>query len=114
MLSGIGEPSTLESVGITTIVNSTDVGRHLQDQPILANYWTVTSNKTLDDLLRNSTMLDDALAQWQIDRTGPLANPPLVSLGFLRLPENSTLLNNITDPSAGEHPKLRLHCLTKV
>ena len=101
MLSGIGNKNTLSEVGIKSTVDLPDVGQNLHDHPILSNYWTVTSNKTYDDILRNATRFNQTLEQWNKTRMGLFTDSPLNTLGFLRIPENDTIWQNYTDPSAG-------------
>ncbi|KIP06821.1 hypothetical protein PHLGIDRAFT_128071 [Phlebiopsis gigantea 11061_1 CR5-6] len=101
MLSGIGSKTSLSKVGIKSTVDLPDVGQNLHDHPILSNYWTVTSNETYDDIIRNATNFNRTLAQWQQTRTGLFTNSPLNTLGFLRIPGNDSIWKNFTDPSAG-------------
>lgn len=102
MLSGIGSKTALSKVGIKSTVDLQDVGQNLHDHPILSNYWTVTSNETYDDIIRNATNFNRTLAQWQQTRTGLFTNSPLNTLGFLRIPGNDSIWKNFTDPSAGK------------
>ncbi|KAJ6540440.1 alcohol oxidase [Mycena capillaripes] len=100
MLSGIGSAAQLEEVGITSVLDLEDVGANLQDQSILTLQWQVNGT-TLSNFLSNETAVGDALTQWSVDKTGPAAGSTVVNtIGFLRLPDNSTLLN-VGDPAAG-------------
>ncbi|KAF7798269.1 hypothetical protein EIP86_009486 [Pleurotus ostreatoroseus] len=101
MLSGIGDPIELKSLGIELIVNLSDVGQHLQDHPLLSNYFLVNSNKTSDDVFRNSTIFDADLAQWEANKTGLFGNPGSSTLAFLRIPPNASIFEHEPDPSAG-------------
>lgn len=101
MLSGIGDSKSLKRHGIGTIVRSPDVGKHLQDQPIMSNYWMVNSNKTQDDLLRSPSLLSADLTQWMKTKTNLFGNPPTTTLAFLRLPDNASVFEDFSDPSAG-------------
>jgi choline dehydrogenase-like flavoprotein len=101
MLSGIGSREIIEAVGIKHLVDLPDVGKNLKDHPIVANYWIVNSNNTFDDVLRNSTIFDADISQWVQNKTGLMSASPVNSFGFIRLPDNSTILSNLTDPSAG-------------
>ncbi|KAJ7675623.1 hypothetical protein DFH06DRAFT_1122454 [Mycena polygramma] len=69
MLSGIGPKQQLQSLGISSLVDLEDVGANLQDQSILTLQWEVNAT-TLSPLLKNGTALGEALAQWEINRTG--------------------------------------------
>ncbi|KAJ6540713.1 aryl-alcohol oxidase-like protein [Mycena capillaripes] len=100
MLSGIGPAAQLEEVGIPSVLDLEDVGANLQDQSILTLQWQVNGT-TLSNFLSNQTAVGDAVTQWCVDKTGPAAGSTVVNtIGFLRLPNNSTLLN-VDDPAAG-------------
>jgi len=103
MLSGIGNMSYLQSLGITVLADLPGVGQNMQDHPILANIWNVNSSvPTLDDINRNATLAAGDLAQWQQNRNNPFSNAPATQLGWFRLPENTTLFNaSVPDPSSG-------------
>ena len=112
MLSGIGDREALQAQGIGTLVDLPDVGRHLQDQPIMANYWTVSSNQTLDDVSRDPDIFDADLALWQKNRTGLFADSPANTIAFIRIPKHDILFRNFTDPSAGTlRPRLTIMIL---
>lgn len=101
MLSGIGDHSFLQAMGIETLVDLPDVGRHLQDRPIMANYWTVSSNQTLDNVSRDPAIFNADLALWEKNRTGLFAASPTNTIGFIRISKNDPIFQNFTDPSAG-------------
>ncbi|EKM52280.1 uncharacterized protein PHACADRAFT_260543 [Phanerochaete carnosa HHB-10118-sp] len=101
MLSGIGDANELQSLGIKPIVNLPDVGQHLQDHPIMSNYFVVNSNNTFDDVLRNATISDADLAQWMANKTGLFGNAPANAVAFLRLPANDSIFESVPDPAAG-------------
>lgn len=101
MLSGIGDAEDLRSHGIRPVVNLPDVGRHLQDHPIIDNYFVVNSNNTTDDVLRNPSLFNAELAQWTANKTGLFGNAPASNLAFLRMPHNASIFENVPDPAAG-------------
>ena len=101
MLSGIGDPKQLGPLGIKTVVESPDVGQNLQDQPILANYWTVSSNQTLDNVSRDPEIFNADLALWQTNRTGLFADAPANMIAFIRVPKDDPIFQAHSDPSAG-------------
>lgn len=101
MLSGIGDRDELSALNISPQVNLPDVGKHLQDHPILSNYFTVTSNETFDDTFRNQTRFNTFLAEWESSRSGPFADSPGLAVAFLRIPENSTIFSSFSDPVPG-------------
>lgn len=69
----------------------------------MGNSWFVNSNNTLDNLRRNSTIAAEALALWQINRTGPLVLSTSGQFGWLRVPKAADFFHSfgINDPSAG-------------
>ncbi|CAA7269421.1 unnamed protein product [Cyclocybe aegerita] len=83
LLSGIGPSSALRTAGITPILDLPGVGQNLTDHPFIPNYFTVSSNATFDDVLRNETIFT--------------AN----TQAFMRLPKSSPLLKRFGDPSSG-------------
>ncbi|KAI0687624.1 aryl-alcohol oxidase-like protein [Cytidiella melzeri] len=101
MLSGIGDSAELSKVGIKTIVNSPDVGKNLQDHPLVTSSFTVNSTNTLDNLNFDPTFAAQQLQLWENGHTGELGLPAANQLGWLRLPSNSTIFKTVPDPSAG-------------
>ncbi|KAF8184671.1 alcohol oxidase [Pholiota molesta] len=101
--SGIGDTDELHSAGITTLASLPDVGKHLVDHPIIVLSWLVNSSTTYDNLNRNATALQSAIAQWNQTRQGPLVNGIAQHIGFVRVPDNSTIFNEQQpNPSPGE------------
>jgi choline dehydrogenase-like flavoprotein len=101
MLSGIGDKAQLSRFDIQTIVNLPDVGRNMQDHVLLQNVFSVNSNFTNDDIARNTTLFQDDLAQWEQSHTGPFTASRGGNIGWLRLPNNSTIFKTVEDPSSG-------------
>ncbi|KAJ7263058.1 aryl-alcohol oxidase-like protein [Mycena rebaudengoi] len=102
MLSGIGPKEELRDVGISSVVDLPDVGRNLQDQSILVLQWEANA-ETLSGFLNNPAEISAALAQYAENKTGfAAANEVVNTIGFLRLPHDSPLLEN-GDPAAGPH-----------
>lgn len=99
-LSGIGNPADLTPLNIPVLVNSPQVGKNLQDHPLLPNIFTVQGDTSLDHVLRDATDVGDAISQWETNRTGFISNNVINNLGFARL--NSTVLGEFPeDPAAG-------------
>ncbi|KAJ6521946.1 alcohol oxidase [Mycena vulgaris] len=101
MHSGIGDSHSLASLGIAPVHNLPSVGQNLTDHSLLRVSWLVNSTKTFDNAERNATLAAEELEQWNTTRTGPLVDSVSSQLGWLRLPENSTILQHFPDPSAG-------------
>ncbi|KAF7371217.1 Aryl-alcohol oxidase-like protein [Mycena sanguinolenta] len=103
LLSGIGPSEELDKNGITTLVDSPDVGKNMQDQPIIFLQWEVNGT-TLAPFLNDEDAISAVLEQYEQNKTGIAASNVLFNtIGFLRLPENSPLLEEYGDPSAGPH-----------
>ncbi|KAH9928887.1 aryl-alcohol oxidase-like protein [Fomitopsis serialis] len=101
LLSGIGDPNTLQGLGIEPVVNNTDVGQNLVDHPLIGNVWIVNSNATWDNVFRNATYLEDLLQLWNSTGSGPLSDTGTNQIIWSRLPNGSAIFANYTDPSAG-------------
>ncbi|KAF9457987.1 hypothetical protein BDZ94DRAFT_1226987 [Collybia nuda] len=100
-LSGIGGTSDLMRVGIKTIFNNPSVGQNLSDHPLLANEYSVKGTESYDEIFRSPTILNTNIERWLQNKTGPLASCISNHIGFFRLPDNSTILEGIEDPSSG-------------
>ena len=98
-LSGIGAPDDLTPLDIPVLVNSSQVGKNLQDHPLLPNIFIAQGNSSLDHILRDPVQIGAAIAQWEANRTGFVGNNVVNNIGFARL--NSTVLEQFTDPAAG-------------
>ena len=101
MLSGIGDSKKLEKLEIDTLVNLPDVGMNMQDHVVLPNVFSVNSDSTNDDIGRSATLYQNYLKQWEQSHTGPFAASVIDNLGFLRLPNDSTIFKSMADPSSG-------------
>ena len=100
LLSGIGPAKTLELNNIPVVVNNPSVGANLTDHLLIPNVFQVRGN-SLDGLIRDPTQQSQALAQWNLTKTGPFANSVANTYGFFRLPSSSSILAGIPDPAAG-------------
>ncbi|KAG6810812.1 hypothetical protein H0H92_010202 [Tricholoma furcatifolium] len=101
MNSGIGDATTLASLGIRPLVNLPSVGKNLSDHPFILNSWLVKATDTFEQFARNTTLAEEALLQWNQTRTGPFTVPPNNQLGWIRLPSNLSIFQQFHDPSAG-------------
>ncbi|KAE9393303.1 alcohol oxidase [Gymnopus androsaceus JB14] len=101
LLSGIGSPDDLDQLGIEPILNLPNVGKNMQDQPMVSIQYSVNFTSPLQNVLTNATELDDTLAQWETSQTGFAAGNILNTLGFFRLDPSIPPLSNHPDPSAG-------------
>lgn len=78
-------------MGIRSLIDLPDVGQHLQDHPLLGNYFEVNSNSTFDNVFRDANVSASDLQQWNETRTGLFTTTLVNTLGFARLPDNSSV-----------------------
>lgn len=103
MLSGIGNSTKLSSLGIDPKVELPDVGQHLQDHTHLSDIWLTNASFSWDDIRRNATLAAQELAEWRNNRTGPYTDGFYSQIGWSRLPDNATIFQTHSDPSAGSN-----------
>ncbi|KAL0959308.1 hypothetical protein HGRIS_014572 [Hohenbuehelia grisea] len=102
MLSGIGDPAELRSVGVTPVVSLPEVGKNLQDHPLVPIQWNANSTQTMDPILRDPAVFSAAMDEYNVNKTGRLANNGVSNhMSFFRLPRNSPILRRYGDPTAG-------------
>lgn len=102
MNSGIGDEEYLTSMGIKPLVPLTDVGKNLSAHIAVNLIYDVNSTQTFDEIVRNTTLRDKLLAHWiDTDGSGPLGISYTSHDIFTRLPEDSSIFENNTDPAAG-------------
>ena len=100
MLSGIGDPSELTSLGITTRVNLPSVGKNLTDHTFLGNSWQINTNQTIDTYLTVDN-LPHLIQQWNQTHQGLLSWTVANQIAWLRLPQDDPIIQTYGDPSAG-------------
>ena len=100
MLSGIGDPAELASLGIPTRVNLPSVGKNMTDHLYLGNPWEVNNNKTFKSYLA-PVALPQEIQEWNQTHQGPLSWTIHNQMAWLRLPKNDSIIQTHGDPSAG-------------
>jgi len=102
MLSGIGDPAELTSLGIPTRVNLSSVGKNMTDHVLLANPWQVNNNDTYDAYF-SAELFPLAMQEWNETNPhkGPLSWTLANQMAWLRLPENHEIIKTYGDPSVG-------------
>ena len=100
MLSGIGDPAELTSLGITTRVNLPSVGKNMSDHTFLSNAWQINSNQTIDTYLTTEN-LPQLIQQWNQTHQGLLSWTAANQMAWLRLPQDDPIIQAYGDPSAG-------------
>jgi hypothetical protein len=92
----------LTGLGIASLLHLPSVGRNASDQPMFNAAWFVNSNQTLDPIHHNTTLFNEAYAEWNQTYTGLFATQGgPTHLAWLRLDRELFAANNFTDPSAG-------------
>lgn len=99
--SGIGNAKVLQQLGIKPTINLPDVGTNLSDHPIITLAWLVNSNKTFDDFNRNATLQAQEIEIWKNTRQGVFTNGISQHIGFVRVPDNSSIFKTAENPTAG-------------
>lgn len=87
MLSGIGPKDTLFSHGLNCSVDSPNVGKHLQDHPILPHVFQVKDGYSLDHVIRPGPQHDQAALEYKKYQSGPMASGLLKMSAFTRIDE---------------------------
>ena len=98
LLSGLGPASHLSALGIQPVLDLPAVGAHLIDHVLACAPFSVNSNTTFDDFLRNATVAAAALQEWNTTGQGQFVDGVANQLGFFKVPANET---TFSDPSSG-------------
>ncbi|PPQ81857.1 hypothetical protein CVT25_013457 [Psilocybe cyanescens] len=99
--SGIGGKNTLKKIGVASKAVLEDVGQNLSDHPIITFAWLVNANTTYDDFNRNITLQNDEIEVWKTTRQGVFVNGIAQHIGFVRVPDNSSIFQSAPNPSSG-------------
>ena len=83
MLSGIGDPEHLRPLGIDVVQARPEVGRNLQDHPVLPIAYHATRRDTLDRTRRYPGKAV-AIAEYLVRKRGPLTSNVAEAGGFVR------------------------------
>ncbi|KAL2429009.1 Dehydrogenase xptC [Exophiala dermatitidis] len=83
-LSGIGQASVLEAVGVQVLENLPGVGNNLQDHGMIHLDYAYTNPSVLDisDFASNSTFNDESAAEYFGSKTGPWTAKPSCAVAF--------------------------------
>ena len=100
-LSGIGCASDLRMLGISVVIDNPAVGANFSDHVFVPNIFDVKGEESLDNLLRDPSLIGAAIDEWTANRTGIITNSVGNIFGFARLPSNSPILKTLGDPASG-------------
>jgi len=101
MNSGIGDSAELRHFDIENLVDLPSVGRNLTDHPIGIVQYVANSTDTYDSL-NNQTIFEEQVQDWNQTRKGVMTSSVANTLGFLRLPANSSIFEQTPDPASGQ------------
>ncbi|KAK7035343.1 hypothetical protein VNI00_011874 [Paramarasmius palmivorus] len=101
MNSGIGDKNALQPLGIQPLVDNPSVGANLSDHTMVHNSWYVNSTDTWETFVRDPSLINSYVAEWMTSRTGPLVVTSPNTLTFLRLPNDSPILQQFPDTAPG-------------
>ncbi len=87
LLSGIGPADELRTHGIDARLDLPNVGRHLQDHPLVAAGYSASAVFSFEKLLR-ADRLAWSMLRWATIGGGPLGDAPLSVQGYVRLRES--------------------------
>ncbi|KAJ7846374.1 hypothetical protein B0H14DRAFT_3086297 [Mycena olivaceomarginata] len=102
MNSGIGDAKYLTSMGIRPRVDLPQVGTNLSAHVAVSLVYNVNTTQTFDEVLRNATFRNELVTLWnQTGGGGFLGTSYPTHNVFNRLPDDSPIFRNNTDPAAG-------------
>ena len=73
-LSGIGSSKILEEYGIGVLYENEYVGENLQDHPLVPLSYEAADGVITNDVFKNVTLFEEALAEYNANHTGPLSD----------------------------------------
>lgn len=93
-LSGIGDREILTKQGIPVIAENKNVGRNLQDHPIVCESFEVADGVMSGDILRDPDLLNAITAQYQGSQDGPLGQSVISSAFVPSMPPCPDYMNS--------------------
>ncbi|KAF8860625.1 alcohol oxidase [Acephala macrosclerotiorum] len=71
-LSGVGDKTRLEKLGIVSVVDNPNIGENLQDHPLLGLGYEVLDGIPTAEMIKQPGVLDWAINEWATKGAGPL------------------------------------------
>ncbi|KAJ7139037.1 pyranose dehydrogenase [Mycena epipterygia] len=101
--SGVGNKTTLEALGIPSVLDLPAVGQGVSDHAEVNPTWSVNSTETLDEIRQNQTRFNEAFAEYNETRTGPFTDIGVTHVSWSRVNLTSDTFRQFggKDPSAG-------------
>ncbi|KAF4776131.1 glucose oxidase [Colletotrichum scovillei] len=110
--SGVGGRALLEAAGIEVVVDLPGVGQNFQDHPVGAGATFTFTNfdvhPDMTDLVNNQTFIDEAKAEFEANRTGPLTIGAGNVATFLPFPVITPSFEAITSAYESQPPSAHL------
>ncbi|KAK7446786.1 glucose oxidase [Colletotrichum acutatum] len=110
--SGVGGRALLEAAGIEVVVDLPGVGQNFQDHPVGAGATFTFTNfdvhPDMTDLVNNQTFIDEAKAEFEANRTGPLTIGAGNVATFLPFPVIAPSFEAITSAYESQPPSAHL------
>ncbi|KXH51004.1 glucose oxidase [Colletotrichum nymphaeae SA-01] len=110
--SGVGGRALLEAAGIEVVVDLPGVGQNFQDHPVGAGATFTFTNfdvhPDMTDLVNNQTFVDEANAEFEANRTGPLTIGAGNVATFLPFPVIAPSFEAITSAYESQPPSAHL------
>jgi len=100
LLSGIGDPEELESLGITPRVDLPSVGKNMTDHVFLISAWETKANETFETYTTPDVLAEN-IEEWNQTRQGPLSWTLANQMAWVRLPEDDPIIQNYGDATVG-------------
>jgi len=103
--SGVGKRAHLQALGVDVIVDNDRVGENLQDHLMCAASFEANDDLETTDNFRDPDYVGAAMAQYQRDRTGPLAGAVASSAYMPLLNEDKESSNTTFQQLVNQHLK---------
>ncbi|KAG6839673.1 hypothetical protein C0991_000317 [Blastosporella zonata] len=102
--SGIGDPNSLKTFNVSSLVNLPDVGQNMGDHSFLANPFLVNPasiKTTFEPFLSDPAVQSTDINQWATTGKGFLVDTIVSHLGLFRLAANNSIFSKTRDPTPG-------------
>ncbi|KAF5329017.1 hypothetical protein D9611_013861 [Ephemerocybe angulata] len=99
--SGIGNATELSELGIKPVVDLPSVGKNMSEQAIFFSTYNLGIPGTIE--AATPEMQTEWLNEWNTTKTGPLTSIGVNLIGWLRIPDNSSVWEEYQDPASGKN-----------
>ncbi|THU84161.1 hypothetical protein K435DRAFT_870561 [Dendrothele bispora CBS 962.96] len=74
-------------ISTAVLVAQSADGKHLVEQPLVPTYYSVNSNRTFDETIRQPDLFASTLELWEDERKGLFSTSSANVIGFMRIPQ---------------------------